>query len=64
MSRALLIILTAITDLALFPCSALAFATRRMTKMNLLVRVLGACETMANATCVRLSIFDPFPSCD
>lgn len=31
---------------------ALAFATRRMTKMNLLVRVLGACETMANATCV------------
>jgi Ca2+-transporting ATPase len=32
---------------------ALAFATRRMTKMNLLVRVLGACETMANATVVR-----------
>ncbi|GAA5987579.1 hypothetical protein JCM10908_002015 [Rhodotorula pacifica] len=31
---------------------ALAFATRRMTKMNLLVRVLGACETMANATCI------------
>ncbi|GAA5867850.1 hypothetical protein JCM8547_003395 [Rhodosporidiobolus lusitaniae] len=31
---------------------ALAFATRRMTKMNLLVRVLGACETMANATVV------------
>ncbi|GAA5906237.1 hypothetical protein JCM6882_006083 [Rhodosporidiobolus microsporus] len=31
---------------------ALAFATRRMTKENLLVRVLGACETMANATVV------------
>ncbi|GAA6028517.1 hypothetical protein JCM8097_007260 [Rhodosporidiobolus ruineniae] len=31
---------------------ALAFATRRMTKQNLLVRVLGACETMANATVV------------
>jgi Ca2+-transporting ATPase len=36
---------------------ALAFATRRMTKMNLLVRVLGACETMANATVVRLLCF-------
>ena len=32
---------------------ALAFATRRMTQQNLLVRVLGACETMANATVVR-----------
>lgn len=31
---------------------ALAFATRRMSKMNLLVRVLGACETMANATVI------------
>ncbi|KDN51974.1 calcium-translocating P-type ATPase [Tilletiaria anomala UBC 951] len=31
---------------------ALAFATKRMTKMNLLVRVLGACETMANASVV------------
>lgn len=31
---------------------ALAFATKRMTKENLLVRVLGACETMANATVV------------
>lgn len=31
---------------------ALAFATRRMTKANLLVRVLGACETMANATVI------------
>lgn len=31
---------------------ALAFATNRMTKQNLLVRVLGSCETMANATVV------------
>ena len=31
---------------------ALAFATRRMTKQNLLVRVLSSCETMANATVV------------
>ena len=31
---------------------ALAFATKRMTKQNLLVRMLGSCETMANATVV------------
>ena len=31
---------------------ALAFATKRMTKQNLLVRVLASCETMANATVV------------
>ncbi|KAJ1022466.1 hypothetical protein NDA16_003455 [Ustilago loliicola] len=31
---------------------ALAFATKRMTKINLLVRLLGACETMANASVV------------
>jgi Ca2+-transporting ATPase len=31
---------------------ALAFATNRMTRQNLLVRVLGSCETMANATVV------------
>jgi len=31
---------------------ALAFATRRMTKENLLVRVLSSCETMANATVI------------
>lgn len=31
---------------------ALAFATRRMTKENLLVRVLGSCETMANASVI------------
>jgi Ca2+-transporting ATPase len=31
---------------------ALAFATKRMTKENLLVRVLGSCETMSNASVV------------
>ncbi|KDQ14940.1 hypothetical protein BOTBODRAFT_109588 [Botryobasidium botryosum FD-172 SS1] len=31
---------------------ALAFATKRMTKQNLLVRVLGSCETMANANVI------------
>ncbi|THG98741.1 hypothetical protein EW026_g3507 [Hermanssonia centrifuga] len=31
---------------------ALAFATKRMTKEKLLVRVLGSCETMANASVV------------
>lgn len=31
---------------------ALAFATRRMMHQGLLVRVLGACETMANATVI------------
>ena len=31
---------------------ALAFATKRMTRANFLVRVLGSCETMANSTVV------------
>ncbi|KAF9644891.1 Ca-transporting ATPase, partial [Thelephora ganbajun] len=31
---------------------ALAFATKRMTTENLLVRILGSCETMANASVV------------
>lgn len=31
---------------------ALAFATKRMTKENLLVRVLGSCETMGTATVI------------
>ncbi|KAF8440336.1 Ca-transporting ATPase [Boletus edulis BED1] len=31
---------------------ALSFATRRMTEENLLVRVLGSCETMANASVI------------
>lgn len=32
----------------------LAFATKRTTAENLLVRVLGLCETMANASVVRI----------
>jgi len=31
---------------------ALAFATKRMTNENLLVRLLGSCETMANASVI------------
>ncbi|KAJ7034956.1 Ca-transporting ATPase [Mycena alexandri] len=31
---------------------ALAFATKRMSSQNLLVRILGSCETMANASVV------------
>ncbi|KAG2136950.1 uncharacterized protein EDB93DRAFT_1091388, partial [Suillus bovinus] len=31
---------------------ALAFATKRMTKENLLVRILGSCETMANSSVI------------
>jgi len=31
---------------------ALAFATKRMTAENLLVRILGSCETMANASVI------------
>jgi Ca2+-transporting ATPase len=31
---------------------ALAFATKRMTYENLLVRVLGSCETMADASVI------------
>ena len=31
---------------------ALTFATKRMTEENLLVRTLGSCETMANASIV------------
>src|SRR6266403_4612875 len=40
------------TGLPLAVTLALAFATKRMTKENLLVRVLGSCETMANASVV------------
>lgn len=40
---------------------ALAFATKRMTKNNLLVRVLGSCETMANATVVCTDKTGEFP---
>lgn len=40
------------TGLPLAVTLALAFATKRMTREKLLVRVLGSCETMANASVV------------
>lgn len=40
------------TGLPLAVTLALAFATKRMTNENLLVRVLGSCETMANASVI------------
>ena len=40
------------TGLPLTVTIALAFATKRMTKDNLLVRVLESCETMANASVI------------
>src|SRR6266403_4550322 len=40
------------TGLPLAVTLALAFATKRMTYENLLVRVLGSCETTANASVV------------
>lgn len=40
------------TGLPLAVTLALAFATKRMTDENLLVRVLSSCETMANASVV------------
>jgi P-type Ca2+ transporter type 2C len=40
------------TGLPLAVTLALAFATKQMTKENLLVRVLGSCETMANASVI------------
>lgn len=54
----ILIILVTLIVVALPECLplvvtlALVFATKRMTKENLLVRVLGSCETMANASVV------------
>lgn len=41
-----------IVGLPLAVTLALAFATKRMTEENLLVRVLGSCETMANASVI------------
>ena len=38
---------------------ALAFATKKMTAENLLVRVLGSCETMANASVVCTDKTEP-----
>lgn len=44
--------LTSAKGLPLAVTLALAFATKRMAKENLLVRVLGSCETMANASVI------------
>ena len=41
-----------VSGLPLAVTLALAFATKRMTKENLLVRVLGSRETVANATVI------------
>ncbi len=41
-----------VSGLPLAVTLALAFATKRMTYENLLVRVLGSCETMANASVI------------
>ena len=48
-SKKLTNLLYSIAGLPLAVTLALAFATKRMTKENLLVRVLGFCESMANA---------------
>ena len=40
------------TGLPLAVTLALAFATKRMTKANFIVRVLGSCETMANVSVI------------
>jgi len=45
-------LLIVILGLPLAVTLALAFATKRMTYENLLVRVLGSCETMANASVI------------
>ena len=47
-----LIVITIPEGMPLAVTLALAIATRRMTKENLLVRVLGACEAMANASVI------------
>ena len=46
------------TGLPLAVTLALAFATKRMTKENLLVRILGSCETMANASVICIDKTD------
>lgn len=48
----ILIVVAVPEGLPLAVTLALAFATRRMSNQNLLVRILGSCETMANATCI------------
>jgi Ca2+-transporting ATPase len=47
-----LIVITIPEGMPLAVTLALAIATKRMTKENLLVRVLGSCETMANASVI------------
>ena len=47
-----LVVITIPEGMPLAVTLALAIATRRMTKENLLVRVLGSCETMANASVI------------
>ncbi|KAH8978138.1 calcium P-type ATPase, partial [Lactarius hatsudake] len=51
---ALTLVVVAVPEgrLPLIVTHALAFATKRMSKENLLVRVLGSCETMASASVV------------
>ncbi|KAI9603453.1 hypothetical protein KEM48_001435 [Puccinia striiformis f. sp. tritici PST-130] len=46
------VLIISVTVVVVAVPEALAFATRRMTQMNLLVRVLSSCEIMANATVV------------
>ena len=47
-----LVVVTVPEGLPLAVTLALAFATKRMTAERLLVRILGSCETMANASVV------------
>ncbi|KAH9033383.1 calcium-translocating P-type ATPase [Lactarius pseudohatsudake] len=47
-----LVVVTGHEGLPLAVTHALAFATKWMSKQNLLVRVLGSCETMANASVI------------
>ncbi|KAH9010111.1 Ca-transporting ATPase [Lactarius hengduanensis] len=47
-----LVVVAVPEDLPLTVTHALAFATKRMFKQNLLVRVLRSCETMANASVI------------
>ncbi|KAG6370020.1 hypothetical protein JVT61DRAFT_12539 [Boletus reticuloceps] len=47
-----LVVVAILEGLPLAVTLVLSFATRRMTKKNLLVRVLGSCETMVNASVI------------
>ena len=46
----MLVIVAVPEGLPLAVTLALAFATKRMTAEKLLIRILGSCETMANAS--------------